>query len=325
MTKLNILKKLVVLSVSAFCLHAPAQSSYPNRQITILIPFGVGGSTDLIGRLVAKTMQDEFKQPVVVVNKTGLGGAIALNELTKANPDGYTLAFATGSTTVLPACDANLPFDVTKDLQPVSLIASMPMVMAVNRNSQFRSFNDVRVRSKEKPNSINYSTVHCSIMHFLMEDVKSKENLDFTHIPYGSGPAGISAVLSGDVHVSLEAMTSFGSQFEKDGKLRPIAVTWPTRLSDMPDVPTFAELGFRDANKGTWYGIVAPLGISPEIVNKLNQLFQRESKNPEFQEKIRALGGYTRTGVGPTEFGALIKSDVQFYRKIADSKKIKLN
>jgi tripartite-type tricarboxylate transporter receptor subunit TctC len=248
-----------------------AQSAYPAKHITLIIPFPPGGSTDIVGRIVAEALSKQLGQPVVVDNKAGAGGALGAKAIASANPDGYTLGLATVSTHVInPLVQPNAAkYDPIKDFTLISQIASIPNVVAVNPAVPAKSIKEFLNYAKANPGKLNYATPGSgSLGHLMGEAFKSDGKVFITHIPYrGAGPA-LNDVLAGQVQVLFDNLPSSLPHIQS-GKLVPLAVASKARLPNLPNVPTFAEAGLPSVNDAAWIGLIAPARIPADIEKKI--------------------------------------------------------
>lgn len=326
MMKMRTLALAITLGAGVLATSAQAADKYPSHAIRVIVPFAPGGSTDIIARLVTQRMSQELGQPMVVENKGGAGGAIGAAEAAKAAPDGYTLSIATVSTmAVNPACRPNdLPYDPIKDFQPVTNFANTANVVSVNPKKMpvkdFKEFLDVL---KKNPGKYSYgSSGTCGVLHLMGESFKLATGTDIVHVPYkGSGPALADAV-GGQIEILFDNLPSSMPQIQAKA-INAMAVAWPTRIKTMPDVPTFAEVGFPAVNQPVWYGLLAPAGTPMEIVNKLRDAAVVALKDPKV---IKALDeqGSEPSGNTPEEFAKEIKSQYDWAKEIVKKQNIKL-
>jgi tripartite-type tricarboxylate transporter receptor subunit TctC len=322
---LNLLKSiLTAVAGLAFAASASAQS-YPTKPIRLIIPFPPGGTTDLVGRVVADRLGRELGQPVIVENRGGGGGSIGATLMAKADPDGYTLGIATVSThAVNPACNPDLPYDPIKDFVPITNLARTPNVLAVNPKFPAQNYKEFLAYVKKNPGKFGYATSGtCGIAHMLGEQFKSATGTFIIHVPYrGSGPA-LNDVLGGQVDMLFDNLPSSLPHIQA-GKLRAIAVSWPKRLEALPNVPTFGELGLQQVNGPAWYGLVAPAKTPDDIIRKIHAAAVKVLALPEVKEKIRASGSET-VGNTSAEYGAEIKTELHKMQDVVKKQGIKVN
>lgn len=294
----------IVSCAAAWLAAAPATAqTYPAKPIRLIIPFPPGGTTDIVGRLVADQLGKQLGQPVVVENRGGGGGAIGASEVAKAAPDGYTLGIATVSTmAVNPACNPKLPYDSLKDFKPITKLAAVPNVVVVNPGKvPAKDMAEFVALLKSQPGKLSFATSGtCGIGHMMGELFKVASGTYILHIPYrGAGPA-LNDVLAGQVEIMFDNLPSSVPHIQS-GKLRALAVAAPKRLDILPNVPTFAELKMAPVNDMAWYGLVAPAGTPDAVVARVQEAAAKVLASPEMREKLR-LQGATPVGNTPAEF-----------------------
>jgi tripartite-type tricarboxylate transporter receptor subunit TctC len=325
MTTRTIVTAIAMATGLAATSLAAAADKYPTKPIRVIVPFAPGGSTDIIARLVTQRMAQELGQPLIVENKGGAGGAIGAAEAARAKPDGYELSIATVSTmAVNSACRPNdLPYNPLKDFQPVTNFANTANVLAVNPKFPAENFTVFLEEIKKQPGKYAYgSSGTCGVLHLMGESFRDATGTDMIHVPYkGSGPA-IADAVGGQIEVLFDNLPSSMGQIQGKG-LRPLAVAWPERLASLPDVPTFAEVGYPQVNQPVWYGLVAPAGTPMEIVNKLNQAAVVALKDPKVVE-VLAQQGSAPSGNTPEEFAKEIQDQYNWAQDIVKKSNIKL-
>ncbi len=299
-----------------------AQTSYPNRPIKLIVPFAAGAATDLIGRVVGQRLSERLGQPVVVENKTGAGGMIGMQATAKSLPDGYTLGLVI-STLATAAPDAKKHgFSLDKDLTGVSLISQMPVIIVAHPSASINSFQDLLQQSKMQKDGLGYSTSGIgSMSHLVGELVKYKTSAQLLHIPYRGGAPALQASLAGDVPLQL-AMPTTVAPYVLAGKLKGIAVSSRLRSDVLPDVPTFGELGLKDLETTEWYGLVAPAGTPPSIINKLSAQVALILKEPEVLGKLK---GMFVVGNSPEAFNAFISDERSRWASLVKSANLKID
>lgn len=314
----------IALAVTTLASGTAWAQAYPSKPIRLIVPFAPGGTTDIVARVVAEPLAKALGRPVVVENKAGAGGAIGAQELARAAPDGYTLGMGTASTTAAnPAINPKLGYDPVSDFAPVVNLAATPNVLAVGAGFPARNFQDFMALLKREPGKYSYATPGTgSIGHLQMELFKSLAGVFITHIPYrGAGPA-LNDVVGGQVPMILDNVPS-ALPFIKSGKLVAIAVTAPERLKELPDTPTFAEVGFEPVNRMAYYGILAPRGTPVEIVDTLNAAALKVLQEPAVKKRIEETGSVINGGT-PAQFGQLIRDELAVYREVVKRQKLSL-
>lgn len=296
---------------------AQAEAAWPSKPLTLIIPFPPGGGADTIGRYYADQLSSALGQPVVVDNKPGAGTAIAAEAAAKAAPDGYTLSLATaGQLTILPNLADNLRFDPETSFAPVSVVASIPNVIAVNGNLDVTDLQGLIAAAKAKPGAISYSSCgNGTLCHLSGELFKSLAGIDLLHVPYkGSAPA-VTALLGGEVDVAVDTLTILAPQIQ-GGKVRGLALTSAQRSPLLPDVPTAAEAGLPGLETSGWFGIVLPAKTPPAIVERLNQEIATIAKSEQTAERF-GQNGITVEYTTPEEFARIIREDRVRWGKVA--------
>jgi tripartite-type tricarboxylate transporter receptor subunit TctC len=304
---------------------ALAQQNYPSKTITLIVPFAAGGTTDVIGRVIAEGMQVVLGQPVVVENRAGAGGSLGTAEIAKAAPDGYTIGMGTASTLAInPATYRNLPFDVLTDLAPIGNIAAVPNIMAINPTVKAGNIAELVALARNEPGKLSYASPgYGSVAHLLGEQFKTATGIQMQHIPYkGMGPA-LTDVLGGQVQVMFDNLPT-SLEVVKSGRLRGLALSGARRVDALPDVPTFGEFGFTEMNWTGFFGLVAPKGPPAEIVKRLNEAMLRVLAMPKVRDLLAAQQAMI-VGGSPEAFGATIRQEFGRMKRAAIAAKIELN
>lgn len=299
---------------------------YPNKPIRLIVPFAPGGSTDLAARLVSEYGSREMGQPIVVENKPGAGGSTGMEMVAKAAPDGYTLGMATVSTHGSnPAVYGNkLKYDPIKDFAPITNVATTPSVFAVHPSVPVGNMKDFIARAKAQPGTLSYATPGTgSLGHANVAHLAALAQIDLLHVPYkGSGQA-LNDALAGQVNAITDNLPSALPHI-KAGKLRALVLLSDKRSPALPDVPTYAELGYPQMGGGGWFGVVAPAGTPAAVVAKLNAAIHKAMKHPEFVQKMDESGA-TLIPSTPAEFAKSIEQAVARYDRVAKLAKIQVD
>jgi len=314
-----ILAALVAVSAA----HASAQP-YPNKPIRLVVPFPPGGTTDILARDVGQHLTEIWKQPVVIDNRPGAAGNVGSDIVAKSAPDGYTLLMCTVSSHAInPGLYSKLPYDHIKDFAPVILVARVPNVLEVNPGVPVYTVADLIKLAKEKPGEINFaSSGSGTSIHLSGELFKTMTGVNMVHVPYkGSAPA-ITDLIGGQVQVMFDNLPSSLQQI-KAGKLRAIAVTSAQRSPALPDLPTIAESGLPGFEATSWFGVLAPAGTPPAIVNRLNAEINKWLQSPDGKEKLLAQGALidprgesVTAGGSPEQFAAFIRAETEKWAKV---------
>ncbi|MGE8320700.1 MAG: Bug family tripartite tricarboxylate transporter substrate binding protein [Comamonas sp.] len=293
-----------------------AQSDYPAKPIRLIVPFPPGGGTDMIARTVAQKVAEQNQWSVVVDNRPGAGGNLGVDAAAKAQPDGYTLVMGqTSNLAINPTLYAKLPYKPLKDLAPVALVSSSPIVMVAQVTSPFKSYADVVAAAKKAPESLTLGfSGNGTVAHLAGELAENAAGIQLRHVPYKGAAQAMTDVMSGQVDLYMSSIPTLLGHV-RSGKLRPIAVTSKTRSSQLPDTPTLAEAGYKDFDAISWFGILAPAGTPAAIVNKLNQAINQALKQPDVAERLRSEGGDVLGG-SPEQFSQLLKTEIPRWGEI---------
>jgi len=302
------------IALLATATTALAQTGWPNKPVRIVVPFAPGGTTDILARAIAPELSKAFGQQFVVENKAGAGGNLGAEVVAKSAPDGYTLLMGTvGTHGINRALYPKLPYDPFNDFAPITLVAAVPNVMVVPaemaRANNIHTVQDFIKLAKSRPGKLNMaSSGNGTSIHLAGELFKSQTGLFMTHIPYrGSGPALLDLV-GGQVDVMFDNLPS-AMQLIKAGKLKALAVTSATRSVALPDVPTVEEAaGLKGFEATSWFGLLAPAGTPPDIVNRVQQEVARALNTPTIKEKLLSQGAIP-SGNTPAQFASLIESE----------------
>jgi tripartite-type tricarboxylate transporter receptor subunit TctC len=293
-----------------------AQSGWPKQSIRFVVPFAPGGTSEIVARTVANELTKQLGQTVFVDNKGGGAGIPAMTEVAKAAPDGHTIILGhVGSLAVNPVIFPNQPYDVNRDFVPVTLLAKVPNLFVVHPDVPAQDFKEFVAYVKRNPGKLNYGSAgNASAGHLAMEYLKLVTGMFITHIPYrGTGPQ-LTDLLAGRTQASSAGLPALLPHI-RSGKLRALAVGTALRLSALPDVPTVAEMGYKDFETSQWYGILAPAGTPGEIVKRLQEESLKALKSNSVTERFAsdsAVGG----GGPPAEFAAFIASQQKIWKEI---------
>jgi tripartite-type tricarboxylate transporter receptor subunit TctC len=299
--------------------------AYPNRTIKLQVPFAPGGTTDIVARVISEPLGKALGQSVIVENKAGGGGVVGANETAKASPDGYSLGMATVSTTAAnPAINTKIPYNPVTDFTPIINIAATPNVIAVHPSFPAHDYKGFVAELKKNPGKYSYSSSGTGgIGHLQTELWKGLAGVFITHIPYrGAGPA-LNDTVAGQVPIIFDNMPS-AMPFIQTGKLIPIVVAAPQRLPQLPNVPTFKEVGLEPVNRMAYYGIYGPKNLPKDVVEKVSAGVKKALQDPAVVKRIQDTGSLVVANT-PDEFAAQMKAEFEVYKKVVDQQKLKLD
>jgi tripartite-type tricarboxylate transporter receptor subunit TctC len=293
---------------------AAAQEDYPNRLIKLIVPFAAGGNTDVVGRVTAAYMQNTLKVNVVVENRAGAGGITGTDAVAKAAPDGYTLCVCgIGPITVSPSTE-KLPYDPLKDLAPISLINTNPLILIINPKVEAKTAAELAALSKRTPDGLSYGTVGAGgLMQFAAEIFRVKTGSKFTSVPYRGGALATGAVVAGDVQLAFSNMSDAMAQMAA-GTVRPLAITTAKRSPQTPELPTLMEQGLVDYPVESWNALFAPAGTPQPIVDKLAQVMAAMAKDEAIQKKMADFGSIAVAN-SPKEFSDMLRAETVQWEK----------
>jgi tripartite-type tricarboxylate transporter receptor subunit TctC len=313
---------LLGMGMSASLSTAQAQTSaWPTKPIRLVVVFPPGGSADQVARILAVPLGQQLGQPIIVENKAGASGSIGTAAVLAAPADGYTFAVVFDTHGVNPSLIPGMPFDTKKDVSPIVLVGTSPMVLATFAGSEYKSFADVVAAAKAKKN-VSYGTIGSgSLGHLAMTLLGKGGGMDWLHVPYKGGGPLMSDAVAG--HVPLSIGSVFVSKPHIDSKrLRPLVVTSPKRSPDLPDVPTVAESGFPGFEAPAWWAVVASAKTPPELIKRMNEELNRALKNPEIAKKLDAQG-IDVVGGSPEVARAFIDKQIDIWAKVVKENNIK--
>jgi tripartite-type tricarboxylate transporter receptor subunit TctC len=271
---------------------AVAQEAYPLRAVTMIVPFPPGGVADIVGRPLAAMMEKTMKHPVVVVNRTGAGGALGMREVARAAPDGYTILMGLSSISIFPVSErvnGKQPAYELKDFAPIALVTADPTVLVVRADSPYQSVKDFVAAAKANPGKINYSSSGVyGTLHVAMEIFANAAGIKLFHVPYGGGGPAVTALLGGQVEASAQGPAAAIGQI-KAGKMRALAGWGTERLKLLPDLPTFKELGYQDVEFYIWSGVFAPASAPAPVQAKLREAVKAAATSEEFRNVMEKV------------------------------------
>jgi tripartite-type tricarboxylate transporter receptor subunit TctC len=323
MTMMKLLKISALCAALLTVATPQAQTNYPNKPITVVVPYGAGGSADSRSRQLAQKMSVILKQPFVIDNKPGAGGNIGTEFVARSTPDGYTIGMGNfAPMAVNKTLFGNLRYDPETDLIPIILIEKGPLVLVVNPNSPYKTIQDIVTAAKAKPGTLTFSSGGIGGSHQLSAELfMQNAGIQMIHVPYKSGSAGLTDLMGGNVDMMFDQMYSAVPSIRAD-KLRPIAITSKKRSPLFPNVPSFAELGYPKVEVLNWQGFIAPAGTPKPIIDALNKAANEALKDPQLRELMLSQGNEIGGGT-PADFAALIKSEATKWSAVVKAGNIK--
>jgi tripartite-type tricarboxylate transporter receptor subunit TctC len=317
----HVFSALIVLLASAVAVAQP----YPNRAIKVIIPFPAGGGTDIFARTVGQKLTENYKWTVVPENRPGAGGNLGIEAVSNSAADGYTIGLGqTSNLAINPTLYPKLPYEPAKDLAPIALVASSPLVIVVAANSPFKTFADIAAAAKAKPDQITYgSPGNGTVAHLGMELLQKTAGINLQHIPYKGSAQALTDIVGGQIQIYASSVPTAMGQI-KDGRLRAIAVTSLKRSASLPETPTIAESGWPGFEAITWFGFVAPAKTPAPIIKELNANINSILKMPEVRSKLMGEGGEILGGT-PEQFSALLTKDTARWARVIQEANVKID
>jgi len=294
----------------------PAAQSYPAKPIRVVAPFAPGGGSDMMARLVAQKLGEAFRQQAVVENRPGAGGRLGTESVARTDPDGHTLLLTgSGSIILAPALYPKLPYEVLRDLAPITTVATSSYILVVHPTVPAKSVKELIALARARPGALNYaSSGPGAPAHLAAELFKSAASVNVIHVPYkGTGP-GILSVVTGETGLMFSNMLGVDT-FVQTGRLRALGVTTLSRSARFPEVPTIAESGLPGFETVTYYGVLAPAGTPREIITQLNNALAKGLHTAETRKRLAAVDSELRTCT-PEEFSRLIRNDTEKWSRL---------
>jgi tripartite-type tricarboxylate transporter receptor subunit TctC len=321
MHKTRLLASIAVVLLPFCFTHARAQA-YPEKPVRMLVGFAPGGGVDITARLVAQKLTERWGRPVVVENRAGASGNIATDIVAKAAPDGYTLIMAFSSHASNAALYDKLPFDITRDFTPVTLVATAPVVIAANASVPVEDLRGLIAYAKAHPGAVKFASSGVGTpVHLAGELMMQLTGARMTHVPYKGIAPAMAAMLGGETDISFPAVIS-GMQHFRSGRLKPLAIASARRYPGLPDVPTAAEAGLAGFDIDYWYAVLAPAGLSRAIADRLRQDIVAIVSTPEMRQSMLAQGSIA-VGSGAGELDARIRAEHALWARVVKAGDVK--
>jgi tripartite-type tricarboxylate transporter receptor subunit TctC len=319
------MKFLLALALSSACFGAAAQSAFPSKPITIVVPFGPGGVADITARTVGQAMSTALKQPVVIDNRPSAGAIVGSAAVANAAPDGYTLLLMSNANAVSAGLFKKLPYEPVKAFVPIGTLGYFDLALFVADKSPLKNVQDLVARAKAQPGQLTIGTIAVgSTQNLAAEMFKSTAGIDALVVPYNGTPAVQTALLSGQVDVAMEVLSPMLSHIATGPRgLRPLAVTSDRRFAGLPNVPTVQESGVPKYSVASWNALAAPAGTPAPVVEALSAAIREAVNKPEVQHKLQTLGVRAQAST-PAEATQLLNSEIQRWKQVIATAKIPL-
>jgi tripartite-type tricarboxylate transporter receptor subunit TctC len=308
--------RLPRLSALLLALAAPWAAAWPTKPVTFIVPYPPGGGTDVIARIYQEPLSKQLGQPIIIENRGGAGGSLGTAIAARATPDGHTFLFTLSSHSINPIIYPKLPFDTERDFKPVSLVASLPQLFAVNPGTPYQTFAELMAYVKQNPGKLDYASVGIgSPSHMAGELLKMRLNAYMVHIPYRGGGPAVAAAMAGDVPLLIVSIPAAMSQV-RAGRLRPLAVSTRKRTPILPNVPTIAEAtGLKDYEVDSWYAVFAPAKAPEEAIARMQKEIATIAVRPDVSAKLLEQGALGVSST-PEELGRIVKREIAEWRDV---------
>jgi tripartite-type tricarboxylate transporter receptor subunit TctC len=315
---------LALIAITSLTFVPARAEDYPARPIRILVPYAPGGISDIAARLVGAKLAEAWGQQVVVENRPGANGFIAMTDAARSPGDGYTLVMATGGdVSINPVLFKKIPYDVDRDLAPIAAVSDAPLVLAANTATPYKTVDEVLAAAKAKPGTLNVSTPgYGSINHIVLEWLSLNTGTKFVHVPYKGGAPAAQALMAGDIPLGILASSSVAPHVQA-GRVRVLAVTMAKRSPINPEWPTLQEEGIKDVDASNWTALLAPKATPQPIIDKLNAEVVKILKMADIKDRF-AAGGVVTIPTSAAELDARIKRELANYRVIVEKAEIKV-
>lgn len=320
------LKRQAIVMLTATVLSATAfAQSWPTKPIRLVVPFPAGGGTDIIARDVANKVSENTKWAFVIDNKPGSGGNIGIDNVAKSPADGYSLVLGqTSNLAINPSLYTKLPYDPAKDLTPISMVASSPLVIVVAPESPLKSMNDVVAAAKAKPGEVTFATSgNGTVAHLATELFQNQAGVKLMHVPYKGAAQGINDVMGGRVQMYVSSVPTLIGHI-RNGKLRPLAVTSAKRTDDLPQTPTVEESGYRNFEAITWFGVLGPAGLPKDVSARLNDEINKALTSADLRKRLNDQGAEV-AGSTAEQFANYIREETAKWGRVVKESGAKID
>lgn len=318
-------RHLLAAAAIAACVAGPVQAQgFPDRPVRVIVPFGPGGGTDNLVRLIEPHVRAALGQPLVIENRAGAGGTIGSEMVARAPADGYTVLIVDSSFAINPSLFPRLPYDSEKDFAPVSLLATGPVILLAHPSLPVTSLQELVAMAKARPGALNYASGgNGASTHLAGELLKMVAGIDLVHVPYrGTGPATID-VVAGHVKLMFNGISAARPHVDA-GRLRALAVTGDRRADALPDVPTFAEAGLAGVTASTYWGALVPAGTPAPAIARLSEALRAGVRHPDVQERLTALG-FAPIGGSPADYAENLRTETAKWAEVVRKANVKLD
>ncbi|MGY6268192.1 Bug family tripartite tricarboxylate transporter substrate binding protein [Achromobacter denitrificans] len=322
---IRLLASAFSIGLSLASAGAGAQTAYPTQAIKFIVPYAAGGSSDTRSRQLAQKLSDSLGVPVVVDNKPGASGNIGTGQIATSKPDGYTIGLGNFAPLAVNKALYSMPFDPVNDLAPIALIERGPMALGVSDKSPYANLAALIDEAKRNPEKLNYaSTGAGSASHLSTELFKEQAGMNATHVPYRGGAPAVNDLIAGNVDLYIELPSLFLPHATGSApRIKMLAVASGKRVPGLPDVPTFKELGLPDMVVSNWFGVIAPAGTPPDVIQTLNEHINRALQDPQYRGVVESQGGEVAGGT-PDQFKSFIASENDRWTQLIRQKQIKV-
>ncbi|WP_066273509.1 Bug family tripartite tricarboxylate transporter substrate binding protein [Hydrogenophaga palleronii] len=317
------LKRHVLVAALAMLSATGFAQTYPNRAITIVVPFTPGGAVDAVARTVASHLSTVWEQPVLVDNRAGAGGAIGAQHVARSSADGYTLLLGSiGPMSINPSLQARLPYDPVRHFEPIALLAKTPAILVVQPNAPANNVSSFVSWLKNKPDRLNYGSAGTgNVTHLVAEYFMNQAGIKANHIPYKGSSQAVTDLLGGQLDFMFDVVPT-AQPYVKSGQFKALAVTTLARSRALPQVPTLDELGYKGFDVSSWFGLFAPAGTPRALVDKINAEVVRGLQSGPGLEKLHMIGAEPASG-SPDEFKLFLAQETQRWKKVIQDASIK--